>query len=363
VGIHSVPVADTIAAIDKLTQMPPLWAQYRAAVDLLNRTEREIFLNYVDLGWLFARRGKTESLDARTTLSEDDVSLLRTALEWEYRRPCGFAMHLVEQFTTEERGAFLARESAAGYVITLGHVRQILPLVSQHRREFLELFYQRSPTLAQICRLILKNTPHCKAPSRKAEETEAQFLAQFDLDDDEPEDVAARREIEDRPDLLARYREAIERSNQIFSARVRQRIELGRIGLAVKTDSSLRAGPRGQVRAASAVKLLAAALGMHYATFKESLKLVETFAAADLEMFCARKSDKDLPITVEHLRWIALIGLPDTCNKLIELFYCKSASCEYMWSSYKRYQQTVLAAKATAKAASALDEPPRPRKA
>jgi len=330
-GIHSVPIADTVAAIDRLKQMPLLQAQYRAAVDLLNRSEREAFLNVVDLGWLFAERWKMgQASDPRAVLSPDDVRLLRTALEPEYRRTCRFAKHLVEDFSAEDRASFLARESAAGYVITLTHLRSILPLVSSHRLQFLELFYQLSPTPAQLSKLILQSIPHCKAPSRTPADEKAEWLAQLGLDV-EPEEVVARREIEERPDLLSRYREAIERVNQIFNTTLRDHIDLGRIGLAVKTDASLRHGPKGRIRATSAVKMLAAALGMHYEVFNNSLKLVETFTATELEMFCTRRSDTDLPITLGHLHWIARFDLQEKRNQLVELFYRESVSRKTIW--------------------------------
>jgi len=60
------------------------------------------------------------------------------------------------------------------------------------------------------------------------------------------------------------------------------------------------------MRAASAAKLLATALGMHFATFKESLRLVEVFTADELEMFCSRKSDTGFLITIAHLHWLLL---------------------------------------------------------
>jgi hypothetical protein len=121
---------------------------------------------------------------------------------------------------------------------------------------------------------------------------------------------------------LARYREAIARCNQIFTADVRQFIALGRIGLAIKTDSSLRSTPRGRIRATSAVK----ALG--------------------------------LPITIVHLHWIARVDPPEMRNQFIELVCSRSASYAKTWRMYKSYQEWLLAAKMVAKTESVPNAQP-----
>jgi hypothetical protein len=145
-------------------------------------------------------------------------------------------------------------------------------------------------------------------------------------------------------------------ANQILSATVRDRIELGRIGLAIKNDRTLRSTPNGRIRAASAVKLLATALGMHFETFKESLKLVETFTADELEMFCTRKSDAGVPISIVHLHWIALIRSADQRNQFIDFFYTNSPTYQELGAMCIDYQQSLSAAKTSDETESDLDE-------
>jgi hypothetical protein len=354
-GVHSVPTVETVAAIERLKELPLLQAQYRAAVDVLNRSTRETFLRYVELGFLVAETSKAGSAAGPASkFDEADYRLLATVLG-PYRSPCQFGKYLVEVFTTAELEAFLARESDAGYVITKGHVRHILPLLRPQWPPALELFYKQSPTPAQFCDLIWPRSQRrgsaVRAPRRNKEQQSV--YAAFHRESSEE---VARHRIENSPRLRARYRAAIELSNEIFSATVRDRIELGRIGLATRNDTTLRSTPKERMHAASAVKLLATALGMHYETFRESLKLVETFTADELEMFCTRQSDAGMPITIVHLHWLAMVHPEDKRNELIDFFYADSLPYQWLGRMCIRHLESQLANTGD-EAELALDDP------
>lgn len=354
-GVHSVTSDEAATAIDRLKQLPHLRTQYRAAVDLLNRSSRETLLRYVELGWLVAETDNAKSSpEPEAKFDENHFRLLTTVLG-PHRGPCQFGKHLVEVFTTAELEAFLESESDAGYVITRGHLRHILSLVRTERPGAVELFYRHSPTPAQFCDLIWPRSERrgsaVRAP-RKNKEQQSVYAAFFE----ESAEEAARQRIEKSPRLRPRYRAAIELSNEIFSAIVRDRIELGRIGLVTKTDSTLRSTPNGRIRAASAVKLLATALGMHFETFRDSLRLVETFTVDELEMFCTRNSDAGTPITITHLHWLALLGSAHIRDRFIEYYYANSPSPGDLGAMCIDYQRSLLDAKTTDEAESAPDD-------
>jgi hypothetical protein len=136
----------------------------------------------------------------------------------------------------------------------------------------------------------------------------------------------ALEKIKADPEMKRLHEQALQVLHRNSADSLRSHFELGRIGVTIKNDPNRKLKSASRMHGDGAVDVMAKALGMHRATFRLAIHVVEVFSAEQLESFLTRRSVDGFLIQPSHLRIILPIPSAAHRHHLIEWFYAKSPS-------------------------------------